>query len=160
MVLTATEPGGYSRKFYARRLNPEIQPLTLLIYQFWPKRCPLRITSIDKWYPFHIPGLEFCILYCKVNALSSKYEYITDKTRTFSRLFYSQKMHLSSNPLIVGLFTDRNARFPYPFIYTSTSEITTLLYTVKPRFTPHCYGQFALSLGKESPYIFSKFNLA
>ena len=37
--------------------------------------------------------------------------------------------------------------------------------TVKPRFTetriirtPHCYGQFALSLGKESPYVFCKFN--
>ena len=32
--------------------------------------------------------------------------------------------------------------------------------TVKPRFirTHHYYGQFALSLGKESPYIFSKFN--
>ena len=37
--------------------------------------------------------------------------------------------------------------------------------TVKPRFmdthliqTPHYYTQFALSLGKESPYIFSKFN--
>ena len=36
---------------------------------------------------------------------------------------------------------------------------------VKPRFmetcliwTPHYYGQFALSLGKESPYIFAKFN--
>ena len=25
--------------------------------------------------------------------------------------------------------------------------------------TPHYYGQFTLSLGKESPYIFSKFNL-
>ena len=25
--------------------------------------------------------------------------------------------------------------------------------------TPHYYGQFALSLGKESPYIFSKFSL-
>ena len=24
--------------------------------------------------------------------------------------------------------------------------------------TPHYYGQFALSLGNESPYIFSKFN--
>ena len=24
--------------------------------------------------------------------------------------------------------------------------------------TPYYYGQFALSLGKESPYIFSKFN--
>ena len=25
--------------------------------------------------------------------------------------------------------------------------------------TPHYYGQFALSLGKESPYVFSRFNL-
>ena len=62
-------------------------------------------------------------------------------------------MHLVSL-LIVGLFTDRNAIFPYPFIYTSTGEIITLLYTVKPRFTFHCYGQFALSLGKESPLHF------
>ena len=37
--------------------------------------------------------------------------------------------------------------------------------TFKPRFTdtrfvwtPHYYGQFAVSLGKESPYISSKFN--
>ena len=37
--------------------------------------------------------------------------------------------------------------------------------TVKPRFietrliwTPHYYGQFSLSLGRESPYIFAKFN--
>ena len=41
----------------------------------------------------------------------------------------------------------------------------TICITVKPCFTdtrlictPHYYGQFALSLGKESPYIFSKFN--
>ena len=32
--------------------------------------------------------------------------------------------------------------------------------TVKPRLirTPHYYGQLALSLEKENPYIFSKFN--
>ena len=41
-----------------------------------------------------------------------------------------------------------------------------LFHTVKPRFTldtllirtPHFYGQFALSLGKQSPYILSKSN--
>ena len=41
-----------------------------------------------------------------------------------------------------------------------------LFHTVKTRFTPdtcliqtpHFYGQFSLSLGKQSPYIFSKFN--
>ena len=57
---------------------------------------------------------------------------------------FLQPKNATVSLLIVGLFTDRNARFPYPFIYTSTSEITTLLYTVKPRFTPHYYGQFAL----------------
>ena len=41
----------------------------------------------------------------------------------------------------------------------------TLIYTVKSRFTdthfvrtPHYYRQFALSLGKESPYVVSKVN--
>ena len=67
---------------------------------------------------------------------------------------FLQQKNAFVGPLIVGLFTDRNAIFPYPFIYTSTGEITTLLYTVKHRFTPHNYGQFTLSLGKESPYIF------
>ena len=41
-----------------------------------------------------------------------------------------------------------------------------LFHTVKPRFTldtlsirtPHFYGEFALSLGKQSPYNLSKFN--
>ena len=28
-----------------------------------------------------------------------------------------------------------------------------------PIWTPHYYGQFVLFLGKERPYIFSKFNL-
>ena len=44
--------------------------------------------------------------------------------------------------------------------------LPVLMNTVKPHFTDthsirtlHFYGQFALSLGKESPYIFSKFNL-
>ena len=63
---------------------------------------------------------------------------------------FSQPKNAFVSPLFVGLVTDGNARFPYPFIYTLTSVITTLLYTVKPRFTPHSYGQFALSLGKES----------
>ena len=43
--------------------------------------------------------------------------------------------------------------------------IETYICTVKSHFTdtcliwtPHYYGQFALSLGKESPYIFSKFD--
>ena len=81
----------------------------------------------------------------------------TSQNQTVFSTFLPPK-NASLSPLIVGLFTDRNAIFPYPFLYTSTGEITTLLYTVKHRFTPHYYGQFALSLRKESPYIFSKSN--
>ena len=40
---------------------------------------------------------------------------------------FLQQKNAFVGPLIVGLFTDRNARFPYPFIYTSTGEITTLI---------------------------------
>ena len=36
------------------------------------------------------------------------------KTRVFSQLFHSQKMHLLAP---CGLFTDWNDRFPFPFIY-------------------------------------------
>ena len=81
----------------------------------------------------------------------------TSQNQTVFSTFLQPK-NASLSPLIVGIFTDRNARFPYPFLYTSTSEIATLLYTVRPRFTPHYYGQFALPLRKESPYIFSKSN--
>ena len=69
---------------------------------------------------------------------------------------FLQPKNASVRLLIVGLFTYRNAIFPYSFIYSSTSEITTLLYTVLPRFTPHCYGrQFALSLGEKKALTFS-----
>ena len=36
------------------------------------------------------------------------------KTRTFLEPFLSHKLHLLA---LLGLFTDRNDRFPYPFIY-------------------------------------------
>ena len=91
----------------------------------------------------------------RLGAYSNKYG-TSQNQNVFST--FLQPKNASVSPLIVGLFTDGNARFPYPFIYTSTSEITTLFYTVKPRFTPHYYGQFAFSLGKESPYIFSRSN--
>ena len=37
-------------------------------------RYPFRIPFIDKWYLFHLPSLEFCILFNCCNALSLKYE--------------------------------------------------------------------------------------
>ena len=59
---------GYSTNVYTGRLRPEVQPLTLFnICHFSRKRYPFCIPSIDKWYPFHIPCLEHCILFncCK-----------------------------------------------------------------------------------------------
>ena len=37
--------------------------------------------------------------------------------------------------------------------------VTPHLTDIHLKWTPHYYGQFALSLGKESPYMFSKFSL-
>ena len=42
------------------------------------------------------------------------------------------------------------------FIFPVQSTLCTDSHLIQ---TPHYYGQFPLSLGKESPYIFSKFNL-
>ena len=54
----------YSKKFYNGSLHPKVQPLTLLYIAFDRKRYSFRIpVYFEKWYPFHIPSLEFCILY-------------------------------------------------------------------------------------------------
>ena len=61
----------------------------------------------------------------------------------------------------------KNKRFCWPgiAIIIYINVFTILVGNVKPCFvdtrlicTPHYYSQFALSLGKETPYIFSKFN--
>ena len=45
-------------------IHPKVQPLTLLYIAFDRKRYPFRIpVYFEKWYPFHIPSLEFCILF-------------------------------------------------------------------------------------------------
>ena len=46
--------------------------------------------------------------------------WINHKTRKFSRLFHRHKIHVV---ILLGLFTDRFDRFPFPFIYSQTSEI-------------------------------------
>ena len=42
------------------------------------------------------------------------------------------------------------------FVIRSNSTLWTCTPLIRTR---HCHGQFAFSLGKESPYIFAKFNL-
>ena len=52
--------GGQSRKFYTRRLLPEVQPLTLLCIFSDEKGPPILITSVESCYPFHEPSLQLC----------------------------------------------------------------------------------------------------
>jgi len=42
------------------------------IYHVQQERYPFCIPPIGKWYPFHIPSLELCILFNAVNRLSLK----------------------------------------------------------------------------------------
>ena len=101
-------------------------PYLVIIYHFWQKMPSFRILSINLRYPFHIPSLEQCIAFIAVIALSLKCRWINHKPESF----HSLKMHLLA--LLDPLFTNRNDRSPYPFIYlytcTSTSEIPTLSY--------------------------------
>ena len=62
--------GGYSTNVYTGRLRPEVQPLIFFYTNhFSQKRFSFRIPPIEKWYPFHIPCLELCIILTAVNAL-------------------------------------------------------------------------------------------
>ena len=77
--VAVNNPGGRgdSINVYTGRLRPEVQPLTLFnIRRFSQKRYPFCIPSIDKWYPFHIPCLEFCILCncCKTKYMLSQFK--------------------------------------------------------------------------------------
>ena len=54
------------------------------------------------------------------------------QSRKFSRLFDSHKMHLLA---LLGLFTDRNDSFRYPFTYFTTSEIPPPLGRSLPVYT-------------------------
>ena len=107
--------GGYSTKFYTGRLCPKVQPLqplTLLNNMFdWEGSPSIHVG----WYPFHTPSLELCIHFncCKCTALKIR---LNHKTRMFSWHFHSHKMHLLA---LLGLFTDQNERFSYPFIFFS-----------------------------------------
>ena len=75
---------------------PRGPTLYLGIYLFWKKRYPLRITSIDKWYPFHIPsskfGIPFNCFKCTVLKI-----FINHTSRTFSGLY--QRWNTSVSPL-------------------------------------------------------------
>ena len=81
-----------------------------LIYHFGRKGT-FFLPSIDKRYPFHIRSLERCPFQLLLNVHKSLNQIM------FPWLFHSHKMGLSA---VIGPFTCRNDRFPYP--YTSTTK--------------------------------------
>ena len=109
------------------RFPPVVQPLTLLYTNFDGKGTPFGfcIPPFEKWYLSHIPSLELCNPFdcCKCNVFEIC---INHKTRTFYRYFCSHKMNLLA---LLGLFTDRNDSFPYPFIYFNCIVKSLLFYT-------------------------------
>ena len=101
-----------------RGSSPSSSPLPF-IYYLWQKRCSFRIPFTDKWYPFHIPKFFFFTSFnCYKCAVFKMW--INHKTKKCSRLFYSHKIQLL---ILLSIFTDRFDRFPFPFIYSRTSEI-------------------------------------
>ena len=90
-IRTTAPPGGWGvlNKFLYG-VAPSQSPTPFpFIYHFSRKRYPFRIpSSIDKWYPFHIPCLELSIPFTAVNALYLILNRpINRKNRTFSRLY-------------------------------------------------------------------------
>ena len=69
------------------------------IYHFWQKRFLFSIPSIDKWCPFLLQ------IHCLLN---------TNKSQNWDA-FLNFYRNASLN--LLGLFTDKNNRFPNPFIY-------------------------------------------
>ena len=69
------------------------------IYHFWQKRFLFSIPSIDKWYPFLLQ------IHCLLNTNKSQNQ------DAFLNFYRNASLNL------LGLFTDKNNRFPNPFIY-------------------------------------------
>ena len=103
------------------------------VYHFWQKTYPFWTASIDKCYPFHIPSLESCIPFncCKSTLFKI---WIDHKTRTFSWLFHSYKVHLLA---LLGLWQTKMTDFP-TLSYSSTNEIPTNSYRWSLKKVPLC----------------------
>ena len=90
-IRTTAPPGGWGvlNKFLYGVAPSQSPTPFLFIYHFSRKRYPFRIpSSIDKWYPFHIPCLELSTPFTAVNALYLILNRpINRKNRTFSRLY-------------------------------------------------------------------------
>ena len=115
-------PGGTQQSLYGEAPPGGPTPYPF-IYRLWQKRYPFCIASIDKWYPFHIHSLELCIPFNYYKGTVFKI-WINHKTRTFSRLFHSQTLHLSA---LLGLWGRTIEMTDVPTLpQTSTVGLPTL----------------------------------
>ena len=105
------------RRGTQRRLSHEVQALTLIIHHFLLReKVPFSYNFYWKMVLLsHTYILEPSIPFNCCNSLSLKYSWIDPITRTFLRLFHSDKMHLS-------LFTTEISDF-LTLSYTSSGEI-------------------------------------
>ena len=112
-VITRGRGGGgesyqsFMRGDSALRSNPWPFYITFL-----KEKDPFRLPSIDKCYPFHQTKFEplLTAVYCKCTVFKT---WTNHKTRKLYGLFYIHKMHVSA---LLGIFENRNDRFPYPLI--------------------------------------------
>ena len=111
---------------------PRSNPLTLLYTIFWKKRCTPFLYCTFYWQPSVDVCIPFNCSKCTVFVI-----WINHKTRTFSRSFRNQRMHLLA---LLGL-SDQNDRFCYPFIYLKPDKGTPPPPWAEP---PHigCYREY------------------
>ena len=109
----ASHPGGILKKVSngeAPARGPTPYPF---ISHFFTKKVPPFVYPLLTNGTLHIPCSELCIPFNCYKCTVFK-EWLNLKARTFSRLLQSHKMNLVA---LLGLFTDRNDAFPYPFKY-------------------------------------------
>ena len=72
-------------------LGGRSNPLSVFYMPFWQKNYLFPMPSFDKWYPFLLTNLEFCIPFNQCKGTAFKI-WINHKTRTFSWLFHSLRI--------------------------------------------------------------------
>ena len=62
------QPGGRVHNKYA-----EVPPRGPTRYPLWQRTYPFRMSSIEKWYTFHIHSIQLCIRldYCRYTVLKT-----------------------------------------------------------------------------------------
>ena len=100
---------GYLGKFCTLRSVP---------YHFWQKNYPFCISSIDKWYPLHMPLLTFN---CRKSTVFQMW--INTKTERFLHFFTACKWNCL--PFCIFVQTEMTNFLTISY----TSRISTLLYS-------------------------------